>query len=137
MKRLLTACLLLLLGAPLAAQPNLVVNAAATAQGATSKPVTVEVTVENRGKEASQPKVLVLRFVPKVSAASKGSGQTLRDPLELKQTVPEMNPGEKQVLQFKTPYDATSTFRNQKRPFKATNIDPTGEVTVEFTARLE
>lgn len=135
MKRI---CLfLLLLTVPTWAQPGLMVtDASVTAEGATQKPVVLSVTVENKGQEPAAG-LLVVNFNPKVSGSQRGGGNTLADPLEHKQPVGPLAPGEKKVLQMQTPYDSNSVYRNQKRTFRAGNILPTGEVVVEFSTKLQ
>ena len=105
------------------------VSTTATAQGDVRRPVVVEVTVENRGKEASDPAVATVHFTPKTRG---GGGDTLKDPLDLRQPVPPLKPGEKTTLSFNSPYESRNAFRNQRGTFRAVNIDPTGEIVIEF-----
>lgn len=135
MKRFVLLCLVLLLTIPAVAQPPLVA-ATATAEGDVRKPVVIEVKVSNRGKAPTAQANLVVVCTPKVSGASRGGGDTLQDPMELAQMVPPLQPGEEKVLQLRTPYESAGAFRGRRGTFRANNISPTGEVTIEFKAQV-
>lgn len=111
------------------AAPPVMSGTTATAQGDVRRPVVVEVTVENRGKEPSDPAVATVHFTPKVRG---GGGDTLKDPLDLRQQVPPLQPGERKVVTFATPYESRNAFRNQRGTFRAFNIDPAQEIVIEF-----
>ena len=136
MKRFLTV---LLLSGAVWAQPPVVSDSSATAQGDVRRPVIIDVTVENRGKEASKPARLFLVCTPQVRGKPKNTSgvPTITDPVMAEQALPELKPGEKKVLQFQTGYESKNNFKNVKRNFKASNIDPTGQdVLVDFQAQV-
>ncbi len=132
MKRSLLAILFLAL--PLLAQNAVRVDCSANAQGDVRKPVVVEVTVTNSGKEPIQG-LAVVRFNPKVSSADRKQGGML-DVQELRQPA-MLGPGEKKTLNFSTPFESSSSFKGRKGSFRASNISPTGEITVEFSGRFD
>lgn len=134
-KRLsLSLCLALLATLPLWAQNNYRVDAAASAQGDVRKPVVVDVTVTNQGQDPMRG-VVTLKFTPKVSSADRQKGG-MTDVQEVQRPV-QVAPGQKQVVSFNTPFESSGTFKGRKGSFSASNISPTGDVTVEFAARVE
>lgn len=129
----------LLLSGAVWAQPPVVSDSTATAQGDVRRPVIIDVTVENRGKEATKPAKLVLVMTPQVRGKAKNTSgvPTSTDPTMAEQALPPLNPGEKKVVQFQTGYESKNNFKNVKRNFKASNIDPTGQdVLVDFQAQV-
>ncbi|MEW6278620.1 MAG: hypothetical protein AB1758_08375 [Candidatus Eremiobacterota bacterium] len=137
MNALRTYLLVLFLCLPALAQEGLrVTETSATAQGDVQRPVVVDVTVANQGKETSKPALVIVKFTPKVSSSQRGSGGMM-DPLELRQIVGPVEPGQKQVVTFKTPYESASAYKGRRGAFRANNLSPTGEINVEFQARLE
>ncbi len=134
-KRIASAfCIALLTTLPLWAQPNFRVDATATAQGDVRKPVVVDVTVTNNGKDPLQGYAIV-KFTPKVSSADRQKGG-MTDVQEAKQPV-QIAPGARQVVSFSTPFETSGTFKGRKGSFSASNISPTGDVNVDFQARFE
>lgn len=131
------AVLLLLTSAALAA-PNVVVSSVlAEAKGDVQKPISIVVTVENKGDAPSQPGQVVVTLTPKVPPAKKGSGQTMFDPLMVKGEVPSLAPNQKLPLIIGTPYETRNRMSGQRGSFRVSNIDPTGEVMVNFTAAFQ
>lgn len=134
-KRLrLTLWIALLTVLPLVAQPNYRADAQASAQGDVRRPVVVEVTVTNNGKEPLRGFAIV-KFTPKVSSADRVAGG-LTDVMELRQPV-QVEPGNKQVVSFSTPFESASSFKGRRGSFRASNISPTGEVTIDFASRVD
>jgi hypothetical protein len=119
---------------PVLAQNNFRVDASASAQGDVRRPVVVDVTVTNNGKEPLRGYAIV-KFTPKVSSADRVKGGNT-DVQEARQPV-QLEPGAKQVVSFSTPFESASSFKGRKGSFRANNISPTGEVTIDFAGRLE
>jgi len=127
--------LLLLLTSAVMAAPNVVVSSVlAEAKGDVRKPVSILVTVENKGDAPSQPGQVVVTLTPKVTPSQKGSGQTMFDPLQLRGEVPALQPNQKVPLVLATPYETRNRMSGQRGSFRVSNIDPTGEVMVNFSA---
>lgn len=120
---------LLLWAVPAWANPPSIVSVTATAKGDVQRPVVINVKVTNRGKEPSEPAGIVVTCTP---AGRGGGGKTLKDPLDLKQVVGPLKPGETQEITLNTPYESRNSFTNQRGTFRAYNIDPTREIVVSF-----
>lgn len=116
------------------AQSNYRVDAAASAQGDVRRPVVVDVTVSNNGKEPLRG-FAILKFTPKVSSADRVKGG-ITDVQETRQPI-QVEAGGKQVVSFNTPFESASSFKGRKGSFRANNISPTGEVSIDFQARVE
>ena len=128
---LLTACAAF-------AAPNVVVSSvAAEAKGDTRKPVSILITVENKGDAPSTGGEVIVTCTPKVSSTMKGNGQSMTDPMQLKGPVPALTPGQKLPLVVATPYESPSRMTGQRGSFRATNISPTGEIPVNFSATYQ
>ncbi len=100
-------------------------------------PISIDVTVENRGQTDSLPGNLELVTKPSVTAANKPKSDTLTmwDPVSQFQPVGALKPGEKKVIHFTTNYQCNAAFKNRTGSFKATNIAAAGaDVTVNMTA---
>ena len=103
-------------------------------------PISVDVTVENRGQADSAPGSLELVLKPVVSSANKPKSDTLTmwDPISQTQTVSALKPGEKKVFHFTTNYQCNAAFKNRTGSFKATNIAAAGaDVTVTMAATVK
>ncbi len=136
MKKL--ALFLLLTASSALAAPNVVVSSVvADAKGDTRKPVSITVTVENKGDAASAGGLVVVTLTPKVSSTMKGNGQSMSDPLQLQAEVPPLQPTQKVPLVLATPFDSPNRLSGQRGSFRATNISPTGEVPVNFSATYQ
>ncbi len=120
-------------------------NLAATAAASTPPdgppfPISIDVTVENRGQTESLPGNLELVTKPSVTAANKPKSDTLTmwDPVSQFQSVGALKPGEKKVFHFTTNYQCNAAFKNRTGSFKATNIAAAGaDVTVNMTATVK
>lgn len=132
------ALILLLTASAALAAPNVVVSSVtADAKGDTRKPVSITVNVENKGDAPSTGGQVVVTLTPKVSSTMKGNGQSMSDPLQLQGEVPPLQPGQKVPLVMATPFDSPSRLSGQRGTFRATNITPTGEVPVSFSATYQ
>lgn len=117
------------------AAPNVVVSSVvAEAKGDVRKPVSILVTVENKGDAPSAGGQVVVTFTPKVTPSQKGGGQTMFDPIQVGGEVPALAPNGKQQLVIGTPYETQNRLSGQRGSFRASNISPTGEVMVNFSA---
>jgi|JI10StandDraft_1071094.scaffolds.fasta_scaffold149794_5 hypothetical protein len=144
--RLFTLIVAVLVSAGLGnAQPGARPNLSATAAASTPPdgppyPITIDVTVENRGQTDSAPGNLELITKPSVTGANKPKSDTLTmwDPVSQTQPVGALKPGEKKVLHFTTNYQCNAAFKNRTGSFKATNIAAAGaDVTVTMTATVK
>ena len=110
-------------------KPYLFAQAAASTTTTGVYKVSVDVTVENRGKVASKEGKVELVLKP--SGASSHPKGGMWDPLQKTQDLPARQPGERKTFNFETDYFSKYTFKNQRGSFKVNNIDPTGiDVTV-------
>lgn len=127
-----TLCLLLVATARAEEKPYLFGQAAASTATAGVYKVSVEVTVENRGKVASKEGKVELVLKPSGSGNRPKGG--MWDPLVKSQDMPALQPGERKTFTFETDYISKYTFKNQRGSFKVNNVDPTGsDVTVSAT----
>ncbi|ODT57971.1 hypothetical protein ABS71_19190 [bacterium SCN 62-11] len=120
-----------------AARPYISATAAAsTPPDGPPYPISIDVTVENRGQAESAPSSLELVTKPSVTAANKPKSDTLTmwDPISQTQPIGALKPGERKVLHFTTIYQCNAAFKNRTGSFKATNIAAAGaDVTVNTT----
>lgn len=120
-----------------AARPYVSATAAAsTPPDGPPYPISIDVTVENRGQTESVPGSLELITKPSVTAANKPKSDTLTmwDPISQTQPIGALKPGERKVLHFTTNYQCNAAFKNRTGSFKATNIAAAGaDVTVNMT----
>lgn len=122
-----------LLGIARAQQPYLFTQCSTSTTPTPAYAVSVEVTVENRGKEPSKPGKVELVMTPRAPGGRpKSNVPTMWDPSTESQDLPELKPGERKSFLFKTPYYASSAYKNSRGSFKVSNVDPTG-VDVQVT----
>lgn len=123
------------------ARPYLFATAAAsTPPDGPPFPISVDVTLENRGQADSAPGNLELVMKPLVSSASKPKSETVTmwDPVSQSQPISALKPGEKKLLHFTTSYQCNAAFKNRTGSFKATNIAAAGaDVTVTMTTTVK
>lgn len=103
-------------GAQPAARAYLVaVAAASTPPDGPPFPISVDVTVENRGQAESASGNLELVLKPAVSSASKPKGDTptMWDPVSQSQPLSALKPGERKVFHFTTSYQCNAAFKNR------------------------
>jgi len=126
------------LGLARAQQPYLFTQCVTSTTPNPAYEVSVEVTVENRGKEPSKPAKLELVMTPRVPGGRpKSTEPTMWDPAKETQDLPELKPGERKSFTFKTRYAASSAYKNARGSFKVSNIDPTGDVQVTPTVTIK
>ncbi|MBT9582453.1 hypothetical protein IV102_03820 [bacterium] len=124
-------------GMALAQEPYLYVQSAASTTTGGSYAVSVEVTVENRGKVASKESIVELVLKPQ-GKGPKSSVPTMWDPDTQTQDLPVLQPGERKSFKFQTPYLSKNTFKNVRGSFKVNNIDATGsDVSVGSTVNIK
>lgn len=114
---------------------NLLLQATASTPPDFPFKVTVEVVAENRGQAPSEAGDLQLTLRPQVSRGSKPKSDvpTMWDPVTESQPLPALQPGERKVLTFETPFQARNSFKNARSSFKANNIDATqADVSVQM-----
>ena len=133
MKRILLV--LLLFTIPALANPS-TAGVTAFTKGDTVRLVMFEVMVHNRGKEVSPPSSLLVTCTPRVSKDQAKPG-TIKGENILKTPIPAMEPGERKKVTVESPYTSRNSFRGQRSTFRAFNVDPTREVTVQFKASIK
>jgi hypothetical protein len=140
-RRLLTLVAAAWLGGLAWAQdPYLFVQSAATTTTSGAYAVSVEVTVENRGKVPSKECLVELVLKPQgvPSRIKKGSEPTMWDPVVETRDVPALQPGERKSFTFNTEYLSKNTYKNVRGSFKVSNIDATGsDVSVGQTVTVK
>ena len=124
-------------GMAMAQEPYLNVQCAASTTTGGVYAVSVEVTVENRGKVASKESIVELVLKPQ-GKGPKSSVPTMWDPETQTQDLPVLQPGERKSFMFKTPYLSKNTFKNVRGSFKVNNIEATGgDVSVGSTVNIK
>lgn len=119
---------------------NLLLQATASTPSAFPYRITVEVVAENRGQAASEAGSVELTLKPQVSRGSKPKSDvpTMWDPVSESQPLPALQPGERKVLTFETPFQARNSFKNARSSFKANNIDATqADVSVQMSLKAQ
>lgn len=123
-----------------APRANLLVMATASTPRDFPYQVTVEVVAENRGQAASPEGQLELTLRPQAPRSSrpKSDVPTMWDPVVEAQPLPALQPGEKKVFTFNTPYQSRNSFKSARGSFKANNIEATqADVTVQMSTRVQ
>ena len=110
-----------------AQQPYMFTQCSASTSSGGIYAVSVEVTVENRGKVPNKEGKVELVLTPHAPIGRpKSDVPTMWDPVTDSQDLPVLQPGERKTYTFKTPYTCQNSFKNSRGSFKVSNVDPTG-----------
>lgn len=127
-------------GAQVQPKANVLLQATASTPSNFPYRIGVEVVAENRGQAASEAGKLELTLRPQVSRGSrpKSDVPTMWDPVVESQDLPALQPGERKVFTFETPFQARNSFKNARSSFKANNIDATqADVSVQMILKAQ